>query len=77
MFEQFKLGHHLSFRLLGGYVWVLLGILGSGAREFCFFQYKMCGEFVVNSWFLCGFCWWETATTRTGVNVPSGAVWSD
>jgi len=32
-----------------------LGILGGDERELCFFQHEICGQFVVNLWFLCGF----------------------
>jgi hypothetical protein len=32
-----------------------LGILGGDERKLCFFQHEICGQFVVNAWFLCGF----------------------
>jgi hypothetical protein len=36
------------------------GILGGDDRKLCFFLHKIRGEFVVDWWFLCAFCWWET-----------------
>jgi len=67
----------VSFRLLGDRVWFCSGILGGDARELCFFQHEICGQFVVNAWFLFGFLLVENDADKTWVNVRSGAVWSD
>jgi len=44
-----------EFRAFWGLVWFCFGILGGGDWELCFFLHKIRGEFVVNTWFLCGF----------------------
>jgi hypothetical protein len=67
----------VSFGFLGDPVPFCFGILGGGDRELCFFLHKIRGEFVVNTWFLCGFLLVGNDADRPGVNVRGGAVWSD